>query len=203
MKRIICFGLMLVLCMGVFTGCAGKMDVDTSTVFVDRKGHVVSVDVEKLDKDYYDVSELEDYITEHVTDYTAENGETVKKEAFEAEEGIAKLQMKYDSYEDYAKFNGIEMYVGTVVQAQADGYDFDVAFNSVSDGKMQESATQEDVLSHDDYKLVVIKANVNVQVNGTIFYVSKQNTEVTGKNTVSITGEEASEEAALTYIIYK
>lgn len=203
MKEIKCFGLILVLCMGVFTGCAGKMDATASTVYVEKKGHIVSVDVEELDEAKYDASELEEYITAQVTAYTTEHGETVKKESFKTEDGIAKLQMKYDSYEEYANFNGIEMYVGTVVQAQADGYDFDTDFNSVSEGEVQGTAAKTDILSDDDYNVAVIKANVNVEVPGTIVYVSAQDTEVTGKNTVSITGEGASEEAALTYIIYK
>ena len=203
MRKIKCFGLMLVLCMGVFTGCAGKMNVTTSTVYVDKKGHIISVDVEELNQEDYDVSELEEYITENVTAYTAEYGEVVSKEAFKTEDGMAKLEMKYDSYEHYAKLNGIEMYVGTVVQAQADGYNFDTKFNSVSEGEVKGSATKDDVMADDDYKVAIIKANVNVQVPGIIYYVSAQDTEVIGKNTVSITGEGASEEAALTYVIYK
>ena len=37
----------------------------------------------------------------------------------------AKLRMKYKTTEDYTAFNGVELYQGKVVQAQADGYDFD------------------------------------------------------------------------------
>ena len=48
----------------------------------------------------------------------------------------------------------------------------------------------------------MIKANVDVKVDGTVLYVSKQDTKVTAKDTVSIMGEGANEEAALTYIIY-
>ena len=55
----------------------------------------------------------------------------------------------------------------------------------------------------DNNKVVIIKANVDVKVDGTILYVSKENTKVTEKNKVSITGEGSAEEAALTYIIYK
>lgn len=203
MKKTICAGLICILCIGVLSGCSKRTDVDTSTVFIEKKGKITSVDVENLDKDYYDETELESYITEHITDYVAENGKNVDKKSFEVIDGVAKLQMRYESYEDYTKFNGIELYTGTVVKAQAAGYDFDTEFYSVPE-KLEENAksysvTKEDVLADDDNKVAVIKANLDVQVPGKVLYVSKQNTKVTAKDTVSITGEET----ALTYIIYK
>ncbi len=192
----------MILCMGLLSGCSKKTDVDTSTVFIEKKGKITSVDVEALDKDYYDEAELESYITDHVNDYTSENGNTVEMASFTVTDQVAKLQMQYDSYEDYTAFNGIELYDGTVVEAEAAGYDFDTDFISASDEDTKK-VSKDDVLADDNNKVVIIKANVDVKVDGTILYVSKENTKVTEKNKVSITGEGSAEEAALTYIIYK
>ena len=202
MKKIICVGFTMILCMGLLSGCSKKTDVDTSTVFIEKKGKITSVDVEALDKDYYDEAELESYITDHVNDYTSENGNTVEMASFTVTDQVAKLQMQYDSYEDYTAFNGIELYDGTVVEAEAAGYDFDTDFISASDEDTKK-VSKDDVLADDNNKIVIIKANVDVKVDGTILYVSKENTKVTEKNKVSITGEGSAEEAALTYIIYK
>lgn len=202
MKKIICVGFTMILCMGLLSGCSKKTDVDTSTVFIEKKGKITSVDVEALDKDYYDEAELESYITDHVNDYTSENGNTVEMASFTVTDQVAKLQMQYDSYEDYTAFNGIELYDGTVVEAEAAGYDFDTGFISASDEDTKK-VSKDDVLADDNNKVVIIKANVDVKVDGTILYVSKENTKVTEKNKVSITGEGSAEEAALTYIIYK
>ena len=202
MKKIICVGFTMILCMGLLSGCSKKTDVDTSTVFIEKKGKITSVDVEALDKDYYDEAELESYITDHVNDYTSENGNTVEMVSFTVTDQVAKLQMQYDSYEDYTAFNGIELYDGTVVEAEAAGYDFDTDFISASDEDTKK-VSKDDVLADDNNKVVIIKANVDVKVDGTILYVSKENTKVTEKNKVSITGEGSAEEAALTYIIYK
>lgn len=202
MKKIICVGFTMILCMGLLSGCSKKTDVDTSTVFIEKKGKITSVDVEALDKDYYDEAELESYITDHVNDYTSENGNTVEMASFTVTDQVAKLQMQYDSYEDYTAFNGIELYDGTVVEAEAAGYDFDTDFISASDEDTKK-VSKDDVLADDNNKVVIIKANVDVKVDGTILYVSKENTKVTEKNKVSITGEGSAEEAALTYIIYK
>ena len=202
MKKIICVGFTMILCMGLLSGCSKKTDVDTSTVFIEKKGKITSVDVEALDKDYYDEAELESYITDHVNDYTSENGNTVEMASFTVTDQVAKLQIQYDSYEDYTAFNGIELYDGTVVEAEAAGYDFDTDFISASDEDTKK-VSKDDVLADDNNKVVIIKANVDVKVDGTILYVSKENTKVTEKNKVSITGEGSAEEAALTYIIYK
>ena len=206
MKKIIITILSIVICVGLLCGCGKKTDVDTSTVFIDKKGKVTSVDVEALDEEYYDADELESYITEHVADYTEENGETVEKVTFEVKEGIAKLQMEYDSCEAYSGFNGIELYHGTVVAAQAEGYDFDTEFYRVdreAEGGQGKASTKEEVLADDDSKVAVIKANVDVKVPGEVLFVSAENTTVADKNTVSITGKENSEEAEFTYIVYK
>ncbi len=206
MKKMIITVLAVLLCVGLLCGCGKKTNVDTSTVFIDKKGKVTSVDVEDLDKEYYDSEELESYITERVADYTEENGDTVEKASFQVEEEIAKLQMEYDSCEAYTDFNGIELFCGTIVAAQAEGYDFETEFYSVDDeaeGGRGQSSTKEEVLEDDDRKVAIIKANIDVQVQGKVLFVSAQDTAVVGKNKVSITGEETSEETGLTYIIYK
>ena len=202
MKKILC-AVIMILCMAFMSGCAQKMDADTNTVFVDKKGKIISVDVEALDREYYDVEELEAYIENHLKEYTEANGETVEKMSFEVKDGKAKLKMSYDSWEDYTGFNGIEMYTGTVVKAQAEGYDFDTDFYSVADSGEQNTAGKEEVLSDDDSKVAIIKANVNIKVPGRVLFVSEKNTKVSESDTVSITGEGSNEEAELTYIIYK
>lgn len=140
-----------------------------------------------------------------MTAYTTEHGENLKKESFAVEDGIAKLEMEYASYEAYDAFNGIEFFEGTVVAAQAEGYDFDTEFYSVTeeDSSAKQAVGKEEVLADDENKVVIIRANVTVQVKGKILYVSAQDTEVTDKNTVRIIGENPNEETALTYIIYK
>lgn len=218
MKRAVCFGLTAVFCLGMLSGCGNKMKVDRSTVYVGKKGQIVSVDVGELDKDYYDETELEEYITDQIADYTGTDDGAAKKEAFKISDGVARLQIKYDSYEDYAKLNKIEFYTGTVVTALAAGYDFDTEFLAAeaADGKEGEAldestesgggndiVSKQEVLENDENKVVIIKANVDVKVDGTVLYVSAQDTQVTGKDTVSITGEGADEEAALTYIVYR
>lgn len=187
MKKFVRTSLCLLVCTGILTGCGKTVDSATSMVYVDKKGAVVSIDVEELDQTYYDETELKSYVNEAVEDYTKENGKnTVKADSITVEDKMAKLTMKYKTPEDYAAFNGIEMYQGKVVKALAAGYDFNMDFVSVADGKVTGTASREDIYAADDYKVVIIKANTDVHVDGDICYVSSENVKLTGSNSVSI-----------------
>ena len=63
--------------------------------------------------------------------YQEENGKSgVEVKKYEVKNGVARLLMEYDGYDSYASFNEAKLYTGTLRQAQADGYDFDVNFKT-------------------------------------------------------------------------
>ena len=45
MKRYLCMGLVFLLAVSLFAGCGGRLNVDRSTVYVQKKGTVLSADV--------------------------------------------------------------------------------------------------------------------------------------------------------------
>lgn len=187
MKRLLCACLCMLLCAGLFSGCGTTLESDTTVVYVDEKGAVISLDVEELDQDYYDQAELEAFVTDAVEKYTAEHGkDSVKVESLTTEAGIAKLKMKYKTAEDYSDFNGIELYQGKTVTCLAAGYPFDVDFVKVEEGKVVGEATKQDIYADTELKVVIIKANTDVKVAGEICYVSTENVNLTGTDSVSI-----------------
>ena len=171
MRKACMAGIGVLIGISMLAGCGKSLNADTDTVYVQKNGTVLTVDVETLDKDYYDETELKDYVTDAVSAYTEEHGKnTVKLEGLSVKESTATLKMKYKTPEDYTGFNGIELYEGKVVKALAAGYDFNTDFVSVED----------------DLKAVIIKANRDVKVDGTICYVSTENVKLTGADSVSI-----------------
>lgn len=143
-------GISVLIGISMLAGCGKSLDADTDTVYVQKNGTVLSVDVETLDKDYYDETELKDYVTDAVSTYTGEHGKSaVKLENLSVKDGTATLKMKYKTPEDYTGFNGIELYEGKVVKALAAGYDFKTDFVSVEDGKVTGTATKEEIYSGD------------------------------------------------------
>lgn len=102
------------------------------------------------------------------------------------EDGTAKLRMDYETVDDYTAFNGVELYEGKIVQALAAGYDFDTDFAGVDKDGSVTGVTRGDILAQEDLKVVIIKANTDVKIDGKILYVSCDNVTVTGKDSVSI-----------------
>lgn len=187
MKKIVCTVLCVLLCAGLLSGCGTSLAGDTSVVYVNKKGEVLSLDVEEMNQDFYDETELKAFVDEAVEDYTSEyDKNAVKVESLTVEDGTAKLQMKYKTTDDYTRFNGIELYQGKVVSALAAGYAFDGEFARVEDGKVTGTATKQEIYAAEDLKVVVIRANTDVKVDGDICYVSCENVKLTGADSVSI-----------------
>ncbi len=202
-------GRILVVAFGltILTGCIGGLKVENNTVYVQKNGKITGASVESFDKDYYNAEELEAFVEERVSDYTTEYGEkTVKINKFSVEEGIARLNIKYAGYEDYARFNGVEIFAGTIPQAMAAGYDFKDTFLEVEDGVLAGEVDAEEVLEDSDCRVVILNEKVNVKVDGEIQYTSADYTSLAAEDTVAIVLPEDAmdgEELALTYIIYK
>lgn len=120
-------------------------------------------------------------------EYNTENGKnSVKVDDLTVEDGTAKLRMDYETVDDYTAFNGVELYEGKIVQALAAGYDFDTDFAGVDKDGSVTGVTRGDILAQEDLKVVIIKANTDVKIDGKILYVSCDNVTVTGKDSVSI-----------------
>ena len=102
MRKACMAGISVLIGISMLAGCGKSLDADTDTVYVQKNGTVLSVDVETLDKDYYDETELKDYVTDAVSTYTGEHGKSaVKLENLSVKDGTATLKMKYKTPEDY------------------------------------------------------------------------------------------------------
>lgn len=207
MKKSISLLLITVLGLVFLSACGGSLDVSENTIYVQKKGKITEALVETFDKSYYSAEELEAYINQRMEDYTKSHDEkSIEMKSFAVEDGTARLHMDYAGYEDYAAFNGVELFAGTLPQALAVGYDFEDEFLSVTDGILGDSVDKDTVTEDDGYKVVILNEKVNVKVDGTVLFVSAQYTGMAGKDTVTISMPENAvdgQELALTYIIYK
>ncbi len=210
MKKI-CSILLVVFMIGVLSGCAQKYPED-STVYIQKKGQVLEATIESFDKDYYNQEELETFIRSEIEEFEGEEG-SVKLKSFTVEESIAKLMLEFKDYKAYADFNGRELFTGTVVQAIAAGYIFDVDFvaannNNKSSSKADSTETMAaaadyvsstEVTDNDDYKVVILNENTNVVVKGKICYVSAKGVTVTANDTAKVSALDDE----VSYIVYK
>lgn len=205
MKRIGC-AMLAVLTFGMlFVGC-GSVDSETNMIFVGKKGQVQTVDVEMFDQAYYSEEEFNAYAQEAIDAYNKSHEvDAISITEFSVKENVAKLKMEYKSVSDFCDFNEITLYQGTVAAAVSEGYLFEDDFSKVEKGELLGKATRTDILAEEGLSVVIIKANTNVKVDGTICYVSTANVTVTDADTVSICEEENASLSSdvYTYIIYK
>lgn len=196
-----CIGMSMLL-----GACGAKLDVQENTIALQRNGKILEAAVESFDQSYYDQEELDTYVQNAVDDYTAEHGKkSVSVTDSKVEEKKAYLTLQYESAETFSDFTGIECFSGSIVEAQSAGYDFDLDFYPVTDGKADTKTVKgSTLLDDDDLKVLIVKENSDLIVPGKIAYVSTEGTEVTSEKQVNVTQKEQdTDEAVLVYVLYK
>ncbi|MCR4750371.1 MAG: hypothetical protein K5877_11340 [Lachnospiraceae bacterium] len=189
---------LLTLTAILLMGCSSEFKTDESAIKVNKNGTVVAASIEEFDKSYYSEEELSTFVKNSIEEYQKANGaSTVKMESLKVEEGKATLFINYETPTDYAKFNGEELFVGTVLDAMAAGYNLNGTYYTV-DGVTLGSTTTIDFID-DDLKVVIVKEKVRVIVPGKIKYIS-DNLTIVDKNTVTPSDKNAS---GYSVIIYK
>lgn len=209
MRRKLYAMLLIFAVASMTTSCGTSFEADESTVYITKEGNVIGADIEDFNEEYYDEEELEAYITESIEDYVASNGDgSLELDRFQIEsskeDGVtAQLYLNYATYIDYALFNDVTMFAGTVSEARSEGYPFDQAFKMAAEGEASGSTSAEELLEDEQIRVIVIGDETVVKVDGEIQAVSDGNAEVTGKNTARVHYDVEDEQAQPAYILYK
>ncbi len=193
MKRLklwLCMAL-LVCCL---VGCGDRTATyDATTLVVNSDGTFMEVVVEAFDKEYYDASELENFVRNEIQEYNLNKVSTqISLEEVEVEDEIAKVTISYKQDEDYREFNEDTLFVGTVREAMEEGYQFDKAFTEY--GKTDNVSVAK-VTENGNYGIVITQQSTNVVFPSKILYISEGVT-TDGKKEAKTGGEEC-------YIVYK
>ena len=194
-------------------GCGGS-GVTESTVELKRNGRIVEYTMEDFSESYYDADELQSYIDSAVEEWTGSHDGSIRVKRFAVEDGTACLTVQYDSAETYEDFNGIECFSGSIVQAQAAGYDFDMDFVQVDnedtgdeslsvETEIQPVVSGETVTEDDDLKVLIIRSHVNIKVPGKIVYVSDHVEEQNGRTATADADDGSADHDVLLYVLYK
>ncbi|OYP03751.1 hypothetical protein C8E03_102516 [Lachnotalea glycerini] len=194
MKRIKAYSVVLIMLM-LITGCSLKsFDADTNTVYVKKDGTVMQALIEDFGESYYDSKELEELINENVSAY---NGDTdkVKVEKYNVNDNVAKLITSFSSASDYAKFNNVEFFAGTISDAKSEEYDFNQEFTAIED---KNTVGAETIKSLTQYKVVIFEENVQIKTDSKILYLS-DNATLVGEKTAKLTDDAE----GLGYIVYE
>jgi hypothetical protein len=190
-KALVAVFIMLILA----GGCSLKpFDAETNTIYVKKDGSIMQALIEDFSESYYNATELEDLINETVNTYN-EGSEKVKVEKYKVINNIAKLITSYSSSIDYAKFNEVEFFFGSISDAKSEGYDFDQDFISIEE---KNTVGSETIKSLSQYKVIIFEEDVQLKTDSKILYLSN-NAELVDSKTAKL----AEEAEGLAYIVYE
>lgn len=185
MRRHVLLAATCVLSTVLLAGCGTDYYTKESTVFVEKNKSIVATDVEEFDTDSYDEDELKKYVEETIDSFNDSNDGSLKLKKLTVEDGSASLTIKYKNADEYTSFSGTEIFVGTIAEALAAGYDFDADFAKVDDGTVT-SSDKSAFMDEEGYKVVIYMGTGNVCVPSNIKYASINNTKLTDSKTISV-----------------
>jgi hypothetical protein len=187
--------IVVVLVLMLVTGCSFKaFDADTNTVYVKTDGSIMDVIIEDFSEEYYDSTELETLINDNIDEYN--NGsEAIKVKKYSVKDNVAKLITNYNSASDYANFNEVEFFSGTISEALKEGYSFEQKFTGIDE---ENTIGSETIESLTQYKVIVFEENVEIKTDSKILYLSNNAQLVNDK-----TAKFIEESEGLGYIVYE
>jgi len=186
MKRVVSVLLCLILCASLFSACGKDYSSANSTVYVLKNGKVVCVDVEDFDESVYSVADLQTYAEEKINLYNSENGkDAAKLQSVTCENSRVSMMIEYKTVEDFTKFTGVNLFVGSIAEALAAGYDFSGDFYQVGEeGSRDTSVSSASFVSDSSYKVAIIDSAYCVNVYGEIAFYSGKYTTMVDKSTL-------------------
>lgn len=183
-------------------GCGQEQTVSEAGVTVEKDGTITSVLTDSFEKDFYDLEDLRDMIRLEASAYNQEKGgERIGLESLEMNGSNCVAVMKYQSFEDYAEYNEVPFFAGTVKEAEAAGIDTAVTWLQAGSGTVTE---WKEIETAQDYRLVVWYGDMPVAAPGKIRYYSDNLTLVGAKKAEPEQSDPAAQETAGPfYVLYK
>ena len=204
--------LLVLVIAGTLAGCGQDKTPEVKSVSIGKDGMITHQIVGGFEQNY-DMDEIEKLASDRVAEYCADNGaDSVTLESVEKTDDKVLIKLNYATAQDYSDFNHREMFVGTVAEANEQGYKLEnVAFVS-ADGNPMEISYIED---HDKTQIAIIGTKPTeelvVNIYGKVLYINQSATSdldvsFSGKKGVHITHPEiegSANETILSYIIFE
>ena len=175
MKKSLNFCLILSMLL-LLTGCGNKFEPTESTIFVTSKGVVQSAVMESFEKEYYNFDELAEDVKKAVKSYCLDvNEEVIAVTSLTENEDMVTLQMEYQTVEDYAEFNEVLLFSGTLEEAMNAGYQPGTLLDA------EGQTADVDLEKNGNLKVLITEESVCIQTSGKIKYVSDNVTILNNK----------------------
>lgn len=193
----------IVLMIGIWgtlllCGCGAKStEINETTVVINRSGKIIDAIVESFNSQYYDEAELRSMINDELAEYGKLSGssDNAVLSDFSITNDTARVLVEFATPEDYASFNGVSFFYGTISDAYDAGYDLDVTLKS-STGK--DTIGKTELMEMGKNHIVIASEPIRIQAYSKILY-STANVDIIDEKVARI----SSESEGLAYMILK
>lgn len=145
----------------ILASCGGsrRSDPEVTTFELNADGTVIQT-IKGTLGDQMTTEGLQGYINEQLTAYSAKNGaDRIMLDDLDASGSKVSIRLNYSSIEDYAAFNGVDAFIGTVESAFQKGYSFDRSFKSAAGAAMNGYTVP---VEYPGLNVIVLKEAMNV-----------------------------------------
>jgi hypothetical protein len=188
----------LFLCLIILLQGCGETETEknpvVSSIKIGEENTILHIMIEEFDTSMYQEQELKDLAEYEISNYEETYGsDSVNVESMTSLNGIMNFQMKFKTYEDFERYTGDVLFIGTLEDAYKNGYSLDVLLKEV---KSQKTIGKNELMQMAESNVIVTSYRGDVITPGKVLYYSVEATLKSGR-TVTPNSEE------LTYIIYK
>jgi hypothetical protein len=168
-------------------------DITVNTMLAKPDGKLQVAIVDTFDKDYYNLTELEEFAKNEINVYNQKaGGNKVTMDDVREKNGDAIILMSYDGMEQYSNFNQV---TAAYFNSGIDNISLALP-DTLVNVKEKTSASTAEVIKSNGYKVLVLNEPYNVIVDGTVKYYS-DNAKLLEKDKVKTAQE------GTTVIVYK
>ena len=178
-RRRLLYAVLAFAGFGLLCGCGGSDKGSHTTLTADDAGSITQKIVEPRDDTEFSQEELEAYVTAQTGAY--QNG-SVEMESCKADAQQVEIVLKYASWKDYADFNQVVCFQGTIAEAADAGYDMKQIWVDGS-GKPADAETIRE--RENEWKVFILEEPVRVKMPDKILYTT-DNVTVTGRLTARV-----------------
>lgn len=184
-------------------GCDNRKIPKKSQIKIEDDKSITSSIVESFNKDYYDFSELKEWINNEILQYNEldqDSSYVQLMQLLKIEETSSVVStLKYSDYNAYANFNNEVFFVGTIEEA----LDLELELpNSLNNTKNNDKINKSDLLGMPNYNLVVWCNKDSVVLPSKILYYSDNVKMLSSKEAVGINNQSEHVEE-IYYLLYK
>lgn len=195
--------LLLILSILSLSACGGKRP-EATAVYVDKDGNLKQILVDASPE--YSLEGLRDFTEDKIKTYLKENenGE-IRMDSCEEKNGIVYLELSYGRAADYAEFNRMSCFLGTLNDAALAGIVPEGNLTAPDGSAVDFASLQEE---HPEYYLLSLSENIIVQTDrriqavSSLVTVSSENTAVIGDGDAGTSGYYPRKTAASAYLIF-